>query len=454
MLLLILSRLATVSLLGSLHFRSMNLTRRDHVPVTATTVHRSAQEDRRSRGLVLTLVLPHLAASLIAGLTLLLGVVLARGYADSLENRYVHALAPEMFDQKNQGSALQVQAFRQADLLPLYGSSELMFSDPYSASTLFARYPTGFTVFPVGTADTEPLNMIQKLAAVGPELQGRKIVISLSPSFYYEGQYHVETYAGNFSPLHANALAFSTDLSLDVRRGVAHRMLDYPDTLKKDQLLKFALERLADGSTLSLALYYSALPLGKLHLFVLNLQDHWETINYIGQQPEVPLEPHRDAKQFDWMALAAMAETQYRQHANNNPFGMDNDQWIYYRQAVLEGANSTTGDKFRALVGKSLGWTDLDLLLNGLQDLGAEPLIIGLPINGAYFDFQGIPYSARALLYSRLRETVKAHSMAVVVMDDHDEDKYFLIDPGAHLSSKGWVFYDQQLDAFFQGNLR
>src|SRR5207248_9366309 len=46
-------------------------------------------------------------------------------YARGMARRSIHALASELLEQKNQGRALQAEAFRQPDLLPLYGTSEL-----------------------------------------------------------------------------------------------------------------------------------------------------------------------------------------------------------------------------------------------------------------------------------------------------------------------------------------
>ncbi len=403
------------------------------------------------RGLVKA---PHLLATFIATLVLAVTLIAGNRYAEGVERQYVHGLAPLMFQQKNQGSALQGVAFEFPDLLPLYGSSELNFKDPYDARQFFMNYPTGFSTFPVGTADTEPLIMLQKFAAITPEMRGKKIVISLSPSFYYEGTYHDDTYAANFSPLHANALAFSTELSADVKRGVAERMLEYSDTLKTDPFLGFALQRLVDNSPLSLVLYDLALPLGKLHLLILNLQDHWETVQFISKNADniVAEVPHIPRK-IDWEKTVVLAEDSYKKHANNNPLGMDNAQYDYYRDSVMQGKNSTSDAKFINLVNNSGGWGDLDLLLHGLQDLGAHPLLILIPLNGAWFDWQGISYSARALLYQKLRDAVKAHHTPAVIMDDHDNDKYFLIDPGAHLSSRGWVFYNKVLNDFYHDSL-
>ena len=74
-------------------------------------------------------------------------------HARRLERRYVHALAPEAFEQKTQGSAIAREAFRQPDLLPIFGSSELLvtrrYAKPFEAGSLFRDYPTGFNVFPI-----------------------------------------------------------------------------------------------------------------------------------------------------------------------------------------------------------------------------------------------------------------------------------------------------------------
>jgi D-alanine transfer protein len=92
----------------------------------------------------------HLTASLIALGTAV--VILWAGVITGkfLERRYIHALAPLSFAHKNQGIALQKLAFRQPDLLPIYGSSELIKPSSKKAAEFFRSYPTGFTVFPVG----------------------------------------------------------------------------------------------------------------------------------------------------------------------------------------------------------------------------------------------------------------------------------------------------------------
>ena len=140
---------------------------------------------------------PHLAPALTA---MILGIVVPAVfgfYARSLEYRSITALAADeaMIERdgklapvKNQGTALQQAALETDCLLPIYGSSELVlhrtYNRPFHATNLFRDQPTGFTVFPVGKAQTTCLIMLQKLAAIGPTLEGRKVAVSLSHAWF------------------------------------------------------------------------------------------------------------------------------------------------------------------------------------------------------------------------------------------------------------------------------
>ena len=164
---------------------------------------------------------------------------------------------------------------------------------------MFRDHPTGFTIFPVGKAESTCLIILQKLAAVGPALEGRKVAVSLSPAWFFDRlMAWADGYAGNFSPLHAGELAFNTRLSLQLRQDAARRMLQYPATLANRPLLRFALENLADGSPVSLACYDAVLPLGIVHNAILRYQDHWNV-------RELSLETPRMGQVADFAAGAA-----------------------------------------------------------------------------------------------------------------------------------------------------
>ena len=399
----------------------------------------------------------HLGSALLA--VGLLAAALAGGvlYARWVESRYIHALASGMFAsplrgdtlppelaQEVEGSVLQSEAVRQPDLLPIYGSSELLWrSDQgeFNGSQVFRGYPTGFALFPVGKQGTPALVILQDLAAIGPELRGRKVAISLSPSWLLHNPSEDQAYyAGNFSRLHAGELAFSTDLSYELKREAAERMLPFPATVEQDPLLKFALERLVDPSPLGPGLYYAALPLGKLQNVVLRLQDHWATLALIRGRPALTADVPREAAALDWSQLRSEAGRMARLLAA---------RWA--RRAAPERNSELTprGEEFLRTVRESPSWIDLALLMRGLKELGARPLILSQPLAGAFFDQLGVSQGAREEFYARFREITRPYGVPVVDFAEHDEDRFFVSDARSHLSAQGWLYYDEALDTFY-----
>jgi len=78
---------------------------------------------------------------------------------------------------------------------------------------------------------------------------------------------------------------------------------------------------------------------------------------------------------------------------------------------------------------------------------------VSLPINGAYFESHDLDRAARKVYYDRVRAAAARQAIASFDFEDHDTDSHFGMDPWAHLSPKGWVFYDRALDDFYHGRL-
>jgi D-alanine transfer protein len=409
---------------------------------------------------------PHLAPALAA---IILGIVALEAFgffARFWEYRSIAALAAgeaiiepngKLAPVKNQGTALQQAALDTDFLLPVYGSSELnllsAYNRPFHPTRLFRDRPTGFTTFPIGRRETTCLIILQKLAAVGPALQGRKVAVSLSPYWFFDRLAAREDgYAGNFSELHAGELVFATRLSLQLRQDVARRMLKYPATLADRPLLRFALENLADGSPLSLACYDAALPLGMMHNAIRRYQDHWTVVRYLWRhrgQTSAPTAP-RSTPPPDWPALYRLADAVHRAHCNNNEFGLDNEKWnLRIRRMALELRNTRSDETFLRTLQSNQEWTDLELLLRALNELGARPLLLSMPIHGGWYDQCGVTYNARRTYYERLRGIAARYHTPIVDFADHDADRSFTNDSLGHLAPKGSVAYSQVFDRFF-----
>ena len=169
--------------------------------------------------------LNHLAAACaalgLASILLLTGFI----YARWLERRTVHSVATLVSDQMTIGEAFLQEAVRQPDLLVVVGSSELLAENgAYQANHFFQTYPTGFNTYIFARQGMTSLNMAQVIAAAGPELRGKKVAISFTPSMFSPEAALDETYPANFSRLHAAELVFNARLSWSLKKDLAERI--------------------------------------------------------------------------------------------------------------------------------------------------------------------------------------------------------------------------------------
>ena len=374
---------------------------------------------------------PHLSSALIA--CALTAAILCGGklLAMYVEERTIHSTAPRDFFIKNQGLAFERAAARAPDILLLYGSSELIDPIPNRASDFFSREPTGFEVCPVGKAGTTSLIVLQKLGALGSALHGRKIAISLSPSSFLTPAVRPDFYAGNFSLSAASGTLFGKALDSNLKADIARRMLQFPDTLGKDGLLRLAATCLASGSPLDRVVLMAMWPLGKLQNIILDLQDHFEALVYIlsGGKP-FP----------NWLRpLSSHSAHLQKARAGDTGVAMTNES--------LDAIHPAKDAAFRARVANASEWTDLDLLFRTLTELRARALILSMPIDD--YLAPGVSRSAHAVYYDRMRELARRYHFPLVEFEDHDADPTFLIARREHPTPKGWMYYNRALDNFF-----
>jgi D-alanine transfer protein len=147
------------------------------------------------------------------------------------------------------------------------------------------------------------------------------------------------------------------------------------------------------------------------------------------------------------------AEQEQARSSANNPFGFDNSYWARNWQALIRPPDrppQSSDAEFSQSVQASPEWTDFDLLLRALRELGAQPLILSLPAHGTYYEYRGVSAEARVSgYYTRLEALGRRYNVQVEDFADHDRDRGFHRDRWSHPSAKGWVYIDQALDAFY-----
>jgi D-alanine transfer protein len=368
-------------------------------------------------------------------------------FAIHLEHKTLHEIAPRVFELKNQGLAFQRTAAHAQDVLPLYGSSELITPVRERAGVFFRGAPTGFQASPVGKVGTTPLIMLQDLAALGPDLRGKKIAISLSATWFVAPDTSLYWYEGNFSLFAASAFVFGSALDFDLKRDIASRMLQFPRLLKKSPLLGFALRRLASGGLPDRIIFSALWPLGKMQNAILDLQDHFAALNYILHQPKSRASLHQQT--LDWPGLIAKASETANASEKQN--------------VTLAGTNKLMPPRwsdawFLECLNQSNQWRDLDLLFRVITEIHARPLLLSMPMDGQFYDKAGVSRSTRECYYQKMCALAKQYNFALEEFEQHDQDPIFLDHRLRHVASphptaKGWMVYDRVLDKFFHGHV-
>src|SRR5215471_636331 len=386
---------------------------------------------------------PHLFAGLVALGLGAISLFAREKVLIHLERATIASTAPEIFSLKNQGLAFQRAAAYAQDVLPIYGSSELLVpASPYRGNNFFRTAPTGFQLSPVGVGGTTPLIMLQKIGAMGSNLRGKKLAISLSPNWFFATKPGWQGYAGNFSPMAATEMVFGTALDFDLKREIASRMLECPSALEERPLLKFALRRLASGGWLDRMVFCAIWPAGKAQNLLFELQDHLTALHYIRHQ--LKSAPQLGFETVDWSQLVAKVSKTKPSDA-----GKIEDTSVVDRE-IPPGSRDAA---FRNGINTSPAWIDLELLLRALASAHAQPLILSMPVPGDFYEHAGVSRSARNDYYTKLRALVERYHFPVVEFEAHDEDPAFLIRHASHLTAKGWVYYDRALDDFFHRRL-
>src|SRR5436190_3861362 len=359
-----------------------------------------------------------------------------------LERRTLAWTAPQQFQLKNQGMVFQRTAARERRVLPLYGSSELIIGVPDRASKFFQTAPTGFQVSPVGAVGGTSLVILQKIAALGSDLRGRRLAISISPVWFLMPSTRVDWYEGNFSLLAASELTFGSAVDFELKRDIASRMLQFPGTLEKTPLLEFALRRLSSGNWFDRLIFCAILPLGKIYTAGLELQDHFSAVAHImyTTKPAPALQRQRPDRPTP-VAKASEAKIYAPAKVENAPANVE---------SITPGRLDS---RFRNRMNAAPEWADLELLLRALAKVHARPLLLSMPMDGRFYDQQGYSRLARENYYQKMRALAQRYNFTLIEFEDHDEDPAFLDAKHTHLTQEGWLFYNRALNDFFHGRV-
>jgi D-alanine transfer protein len=420
-------------------------------PVSAST----NCEPHTDRVTVECVATPRLIASVLATGLFFAALMVVSWCAEWVAARHIYALARSRHAQKSLGLALQREALRHDDLLLLYGTSEIDRIELYHARDVFADGPTGFSTFGIGRPGGLVFSAVQSIGALGSSLRGRKVVVSLSPTMFNlaNDERLTQRYAGNLYPLQALTLLLERDLTVGLRRTFARRMLARPSMLEGNNTLKAFAMTTADDRSVMRPTYYALLPLAVLQRELLAVQDEILELGHILTTTLPASDPARTRRPLDWDALIEDATLKYKPTASMNRFGLHDGWWRTQEHPTAQQRPGSNDQAWVEQMSRADAWIDLELLLQELSELDANALILSMPFHGPFLDYTGVSAAARAQYYTRVRHLAAQYGVRAMVLDDREAEPYFFRDLGSHPSPKGWIIYDQILDAFYHDAL-
>jgi D-alanine transfer protein len=394
---------------------------------------------------------PHSGAALAA--------ILAAALCLTVVHIHVRALLPARLADfasrssliKISGNVLQECAFSTPHEMPIYGSSELDRAAANRPDAFFRDRPTGFAVFPIGRGGTTCLMLLQKIAAAGKVVRGKKTAVFLSPSWFSKEEVGENAVDGNLTPAQVGAWVFDSPISAALKRKIALRLQDYPSSLEHEPLLTLALSCLAHPTRLHRLLLPALAPIGWLQNLVYQQLEYCAIWREIIKYPAVPSSsgPRHDP---DWSRLAEAAERQERAHDQGiafSPVISPQDRDIKRLEMAGPKTLRNRDAEFAAKMLDSKEWEDLGLLMEGLRELGVRAVFVDQPFNGIYRDQGGTTPAGRRPYYEKLAQVISAGGFPLQDYPAHEEDRFFFNDTG-HPSAKAWIYYDHRLDMFYR----
>ncbi|MDR0347066.1 MAG: D-alanyl-lipoteichoic acid biosynthesis protein DltD [Coriobacteriales bacterium] len=369
-----------------------------------------------------------LSAFILAGAGLLV-------YANSLPAK--DAVVPGMsYDVLPQQEKMLSADFLSAALTPesllVLGSSELTanaFVMAEHPTVFFRQHNIGYSPMLVGSAHTQSLQLALYAGALEPSLESRKVVLIVSPQWFATPDINPQAFRSRFSP------------------EVYHRFLENPalsDELR--ERVRQRLEELAiDQAVLGAASPQT--PIDWINGFCLSaiedlrLRQQLEGVLQSGYEPSAKT---MALEQPDWATYYEQASSTGAAACDNNDFGIDAN---YYNTYIGSNPAQFIGTDADVSFLNSREYDDLALFLDVCQETGLEVLVAMVPVNGAWYDYTGMPATMRAEYYAKIRALCAEYSAQVADFSAGEYERYFLSDV-MHLGWRGWLHLEEAMYDF------
>lgn len=314
-----------------------------------------------------------------------------------------------------------------------FGTSELYISSPLvnqCPQKVFGESVSGVDMTYVGEAFDQSLWQAIAAGAYAPAAKNRKVVLMLSPQWFFKGNGQQSKLSSKFSYQLYKGFLENDSISDDTKAYVRQRL----ETLGVDGTQIAA----ANDDTFVDAINDAA------YQFSNDLRIRSKIDALVKGSPKNS--PTRSAGEPtgepDWDALLSDAQAQGEQSCTNNDYGIHDAYWDKNSQYKSE--------QNQDFVHADDEWADFQCFLKVCREAGLEPLVVILPMHGVWYDEMGVTSDIRAQFYDQARSLCDEAGVAYADFSSCEYEKYFLCDT-VHPGWIGWVRIEHAVYDFVNG---
>lgn len=324
-----------------------------------------------------------------------------------------------------------------------FGSSEFNHggNTRYFPKKMFAK--TNENLMMIGNAFNQTLSMATYLGALEPKMGNRKVVLFLSPSWFYKGGVSQKFYTMRFSELMYIKFMENGDVPASSKKYLARRSVKLINDRNVLARVKRYNKVFISGSDSAADKAYIAKRLKTLNVAADKSASYALRLSGISTMSDKKFS-YDSGYEPAWSKLMASA-VKADKGKRYNRYYIDDER---YRDKYAARVASVKGGQKHTTFDKSPEYADLRCFLDICKANDIKVLLIDLPMNGYWYDMTGLNADKRLTFVKKVDKIAADYDGCQVVKYTKQEySKYFLLDT-VHLSGKGWTMVNKDIYDF------
>lgn len=348
---------------------------------------------------------------------------------------------------KNYNDFVMEKTITENDIVIL-GSSELIPIGDYEKEythpeNLFNQGESNYNEILFGRGYCQSLQHAIDIGALQDNLKNNKIVLILSPQWFTKehipGQFFTRNFYDNQYIDFLQNKNISKETKLKVADRVNEMMEEYASTYERVKIYEdvYVNDSVNPIKFLITATYKKFNEI-KNNYILWNKYLKNRKVNYKDEYIEV--------ENINFDEMLSETENKGKVFSTNNDFGMFDD---IYNEGFKDKLEKSKDSEINNSYAESKEYYDLELFLQVCNELGVEPLIVSVPVNGKWYDHTGFPKEGRDIYYEKIREMCKKYNANLADFSNKEYEDYFLRD-SMHIGLKGWVYVNKAIYEFYK----